>query len=168
MIAIPTTKKFLQINSLSATLAFTSLALITLVLTFLVLPLANLRIHFFQAGIFTTAFLFGPLAGALVGGLTSSYVALAIMHNPWIIGGNALLGFFSAYFYTKNHPVKAALLAYAIQLPYLIFTDIFLAHMPVYTVSGIVLILFFENLICGLIATTLTLQIKTLLNPPQD
>jgi uncharacterized membrane protein len=168
MIAIPTTKKFLQINSLSAALAFTSLALITLILTFLVLPLGNLRIHFFQTGIFTTAFLFGPLAGTLVGGLTSSYVAIAIMHNPWIIGGNALLGFFSARYYLTNHPVKAALLAYAIQLPYLIFTDIFLAHMPVYTVSGIVLLLFFENLLCGLIATTLTPQIKTLLNPPQD
>ena len=168
MIALPSIKEknFILINSVATAIILSLISLITFALTFLVLPLGNLRIHFFQAGIFTTSFLFGPLAGALVGGLTSSYVALAIMHNPWIIGGNALLGFFSARFYLTNHPVKAALLAYAIQLPYLIFTDIFLAHMLSSAVLRIALLLFFENLICSTAAMIIVPTVKNLLRRP--
>lgn len=157
------TKKFVLINSFVAVAALISLSLITFFLTFLVLPFQHLRIHFFQAGIFTTAFLFGPLTGALVGGLTSSYTALAVLHNPWIIGGNAILGFFAAYFYRKMHPVKAVLAAYLIQLPYLVITDIFLAHMPLNIVKGIVFLLFYENLFCGTAAMVIAPFIKNFL-----
>ena len=147
-----TKREFLSLNSLMRAFALLSLFSITFGLTFLVFPFAEWKLHFYQAGIFTAGFLFGPLAGAAVGALSSSYNALYVLHNPWIIGGNALLGFAAAYFYTRMHPLKAALAGFAVQVPYLIVTDIYLMNMPVSTVAGITLTLLAANTICALAA----------------
>ena len=143
-------REFLPINSFCRWSALAALGAIAFGLTFLVFPFSQWELHFFQAAVFSSAFLFGPLAGAAVGFVSSSYNGLYILHNPWILGGNAILGFAAAYFYTRMHPVKAVLAAYAVQLPYLLATDIYLAQMPVAVVAGLVLTLLAENLICAL------------------
>lgn len=154
-------KKFILVNSLVSAVVLTVLLLATLLLTFLVLPIGQLKVHLFQAGIFTAGFLFGPWIGALVGGLSSSYVALAVLNNPWVIGGNAILGFLAAYFYRKIHPIKAVMIAYLIQIPYLVLTDIYLARMPLSVVIGIVQVLFIGNLLSATVAMMVTPLIKS-------
>ena len=142
-------REFLPLNSFYRRFALAALGALAFGLTFLVFPFAQWELHFFQAALFASAFLFGPLAGAAVGFLSSSYNGLYVIHNPWILGGNAILGFAAAYFYTRMHPVKAALAAYAVQLPYLLITDIYLMQMPLGVVAGLVFTLLAENAICG-------------------
>ena len=147
-----TKREFFSLNSFMRAFALLSLASITFGLTFLVFPFAEWKLHFYQAGIFTAGFLFGPLAGASVGALSSSYNALYILHNPWIMGGNALLGFAAAYFYTRMHPFKAALAGFAVQVPFLWATDVYLMNMPFSSVAGITLTLLAANIVCALAA----------------
>ena len=145
-------REYLPLNSFMRLSALAAIAVIAFGLTFLIFPFAGWELHFFQAGIFAAAFLFGPLAGAAVGALSSSYNGLYVLHNPWIIGGNALLGFTAAYFFTRMHPMKAVLAAFAIQVPYLIATDVFLMSMPAAIFTGILATLFIEAIACGVCA----------------
>ena len=155
--------KFLPVDSFIRVVVLISLAALAFSLSFAVVPFMQWRLHFFQFGIFLSAFLFGPFAGAAVGALSSSYSGLFVLSNPWIIGGNAILGFFAAYLYTRTTPFKAALGAYAIQLPYLLVTDIFFVGMPLMVVLGVVLTLFAENLLCAFMATAMAPHIRALL-----
>ncbi|VVB98704.1 Uncharacterised protein [uncultured archaeon] len=145
-------REYLPVNSFMRAAALVSLAAIAFGLTFLVFPFEQWRVHFFQAGIFASGFLFGPLAGLAVGALSSSYNGLYVINNPWIIGGNALLGLSAAYFYTRMHPMKAVAAAFAIQVPYLIITDVFIVGMPLAVFGGILATLAAEALICGFAA----------------
>lgn len=145
-------REFLPLNSFYRWFALAALGALAFGLTFLVFPFAQWELHFFQAAVFSSAFLFGPLAGAAVGIVSSAYTGLYVIHNPWIIGGNAILGLAVAYFYTRMHPVKAALAAFAVQLPYLLLTDIYLASTPLSFEAGIVFTLFVECIICGFAA----------------
>lgn len=156
--------KFLEVNSYLRVFALISLAVLTFALTFMVIPFAEWRMHFFQAGIFTAAFLFGPFAGAVVGALSGSYTGLFILNNPWIIGGNALLGFSAAYLYTRTTPFKAAMGAFAIQLPYLFITDVLFVNMPLTIVMMIATTLLITNIICALIASSITPQLRLMLS----
>lgn len=155
---------FLPVDSFVRLIAFASLAVLTFALTFMVVPFAQWQLHFFQMGIFLSAFLFGPFAGALVGALSSSFNGLYMIHNPWIIGGNALLGFFTAYLYTKTTPFKAAMGGYAIQLPYLVATDVLFAGMPLMIVLGLAATLFAENLLCAFAAATMAPHLRAMLS----
>jgi uncharacterized membrane protein len=156
--------KFLPVDSFVRIFALVSIAVLTFLLTFIVVPFAQWQLHFFQLGIFLSAILFGPFVGALVGALSSSYNGMFIIHNPWIIGGNALLGFFTAYLYTKTTPFKAAMGAYAIQLPYLLATDVLFAGMPLMVVAGLVATLFFENIICAFVAVSMAPHMRALIS----
>jgi len=156
--------RFLPVDSFIRAFALISIAVLTFALTFMVFPFMEWRMHFFQLGIFVSSFLFGPFAGAAVGALSSSYNGLFVIHNPWIIGGNALLGFFTAYLYTRTTPFRAAMGAYAIQLPYLVATDVFLVGMPFAVVAGIVLTLFAENIICAFVAVSMAPHLRAMLS----
>ena len=156
-------KIFVPINSLQRKLVLLSLLIATFVLSFLVVTFSDLRFHFFQAGIFMAGFVFGPLAGLFVGGLSSAYNGLFVINNPWIIFGNGILGFFAAYFYRTMNPTKAVLLAYAIQLPYLLITDILFVHMPVMVVASIAGVLLIENILCALFVGRFAPGLKTAL-----
>jgi len=79
-----------------------------------------------------------------------------MISNPWIIGGNALLGFLAGYLYKRFGAEKAVLAAFAIQIPYLIITDVYLVHMPVAAVIGILGTLLATNIISVLIASRLS------------
>jgi uncharacterized membrane protein len=156
--------KFLEMNSFLRIFALLSLAVLTFALTFAVVPFMEWKLHLFQVGIFTTAFLFGPFAGAAVGALSGSYTGLFVLSNPWIIGGNAILGFSAAYLYTRTTPFKAAMGAFAIQLPYLFITDILFVGMPLAIVTMIALTLLVTNIFCAFIAATLTPQLRMMLS----
>lgn len=145
-----TSEIFLPLNDFKRISVFVILGISAFLLSLLVIPVFDFRFHFFQAAIFIGALLFGPFAGAAIGGFSASYNAVA-MNNLWIIGGNAILGFFAAYFIRKHHPMKAVLMAYAVQLPYLIITDS-IVGMPLARILPIAGILFVENILCGLFA----------------
>ncbi len=156
--------KFLPMDSFVRIFALASIAVLTFSLSFMVLPFMSWEFHFFQLGIFLSAFLFGPFAGAVVGAFSSSYNGLFIIHNPWIIGGNALLGFSAAYLYTKTTPFKAAMAAYAIQLPYLVATDVLFAGMAPMIVLGLAATLLAENVLCAFMAVSMAPHVKALLS----
>ncbi len=155
---------FLPVDSFARVSALVALAALAFGLSFAVVPLAGWQAHFFQLGIFASAFVFGPLAGAAVGALSSSYGALLVLHNPWMIIGNAILGFSAAWLYTRTTPFKAAMGAFALQLPWLAATDVFLMGMPVAAVAGIAMTLFAENVLCALVAASVAPQLRMLLS----
>ena len=154
----------MEINSYLRIGALLSLAILTFALTFAVVPFMEWKLHFFQVGIFASAFLFGPFAGAAVGALSGSYTGLLLLNNPWIIGGNAILGFSAAYLYTRTTPFKAAMGAFAIQLPYLFLTDVLFVGMSLTIVTMIALTLLVTNMFCALMAAALTPQLRMMLS----
>ena len=128
------------------------LVLLTNVLSIFHLDAFGLRIHFFQYLIFLAALLYGPWAGILAGGLGSIYTALAL-HNPYVIIGNIILGLCFGIFAKKLPVVVAAVAAYVVQLPWLLFSDIYLMHMPVAVVEEIAIALLVGNVILAFVAS---------------
>lgn len=110
------------------------------------------KIHFFQYAVFLAASFSGPAGGALTGGFGSLYSALS-MHNPYIIGGNIILGFITGLCLKKNlHVVPAVLLAFIVQLPWLYLTDVYLIQKPPGAVLRLILSLLFSNLLWAILA----------------
>ena len=142
----------LPLNTWMRLCALAAMAGIAFVLTIFSLPFFEWRMHFFQVGIFLAAFVFGPWAGAAVGAVSSSYVALFVIHNPWIIGGNLLLGFFAGYFFPKQGATKSMMWAYTIQIPYLVVTDFFFGATPFSILTGVLITLFATGLLCACVA----------------
>jgi uncharacterized membrane protein len=110
------------------------------------------QIHVFQAAIFLAALLFGRWAGLIAGSAGSLYAAVA-MGNPFILVGNAALGFFAGHFYEKGfRPVAAAMLAFAIQLPWLAVTDHFLMGLSWSFIGALAVSLAASNLLWAVAA----------------
>jgi len=110
------------------------------------------NIHFFQIAIILAAMLFGPIGGAAAGLMGSLYSALA-MHNPYLIVGNIILGFFVGVFFRyKWNVVSAVVAAFAIQLPWLVATDYYLVHMPLPIIGMLAVTLFVSNVIWASVA----------------
>lgn len=123
----------------------------------------GVRIHFFQYLIFLAAIIYGPIGGLISGGFGSVWTAVAL-NNPYIIVGNMLLGvLFGLFIRLKWNLIIAALTAYLIQMPWLWITDIYLAHMPVNVVKGIVVALFFSDILWASIAGWSSKYIKGLI-----
>lgn len=105
------------------------------------------RIHFFQYLIFIVAATYGPIGAAAVGAIGSVYTAVAL-HNPYLIIGNVILGFFAGLFVKRTASiVVAAMAAYLIQLPWLWISDVYLAGMPHPAVKVAVVSLLVSNLL---------------------
>ena len=122
----------------------------------------GIRFHFFQYLIFLAAFIYGPAAGMLSGGLGSLYTAVALK-NPYISVGNMILGGLAGYFMKRKiGVVPAVLLAFAAQLPWLWATDVYLAGMPAAAVNGIVAALLAGNIICAYLAKASAEKVKGL------
>ncbi|MDO8340092.1 MAG: hypothetical protein Q7T16_05555 [Candidatus Burarchaeum sp.] len=119
------------------------------------------KFHIFQVAIFLAAGLFGPLGGILAGSLGAVGSAVAL-NNPYIIVGNVILGGLTGYLYMcrRWHMVFAVLAAFAVQLPWLYYSDIYLAHMPVKAVEGIIVALMISNLMMALIASAILPSLK--------
>ncbi len=133
-------------------------ALAVLVLIPNILGMINLstpwgfQIHVFQAAIFLAALLFGRWAGLVAGSVGSLYAA-ASMGNPFILFGNALLGFFAGHFAERGlRPVAAVMLAFAIQLPWLAVADHFLMGLSWSFIGGLAVSLAASNLLWAVAA----------------
>lgn len=109
------------------------------------------NIHFFQVAIFLAALIYGPMGG-LTSGLVGSIYTAAMMNNQYIVVGNVILGFFVGLFAKKFNVIIAVLLAFIIQLPWLLATDYYLIHMPTTVLKGLVIALLVSNIIWALIA----------------
>jgi len=122
----------------------------------------GVRIHFFQYLIFLAALIYGPMGGLISGAFGSFYTAMAL-HNPYVIVGNIVLGtLFGIFIRLKWNIIIAALAAYLIQMPWLWFSDIYLANMPVNVVKGIVVALLFSDLIWAFAARLTYRQLRDL------
>lgn len=112
----------------------------------------GVRIHFFQYLIFLAALIYGPAGGLISGAFGSLYTAIAL-HNPYVIMGNIILGtLFGLFVRLKWNLIIAAITAYLIQMPWLWVTDIYLANMPMKVVKGIVVALFFSDILWAAVA----------------
>lgn len=126
----------------------------------IVLPF-GFRVHLFQILIFLAAIIYGPFGGAISGGFGSVYTAV-LLNNPYIIIGNMILGFFVGFFLKKGFSIMpSVLLAYAIQLPWLIATDLFVG-MQLAVVEKVVVALFISNLVWAYVAGKSSKYVKRL------
>lgn len=118
------------------------------------------KIHFFQLAIFIAAIFYGPRGGLLAGALGSILPAF-LAHNPYVIIGNMILGFLVGLFVNRGFPIIwAAFLAYSLELPWLIFTDYYLVHLPVPAIEKIIITLAVSNTIWAICTHYLTPSIK--------
>ena len=110
------------------------------------------KIHLFQYLVFIAAAVYGPFGGLISGGFGSLFTAV-FLNNPYIIVGNMILGFFAGWFFRKGiNLIAAVFFAYLIHMPWLWLTDVYLAGMPIKIVNGVVIALFFSDLVWALAA----------------
>ena len=103
------------------------------------------KIHLFQVAIILAAAIFGPAGGALSGFAGSIYAAL-IMGNPYLMVGNALLGFFTGVFLRHGFSLLPAVwIAFGMQLPWLILTDLYLVQLSLPMIRDLILALLLSN-----------------------
>ncbi|MDP7180061.1 MAG: hypothetical protein QF824_02235 [Candidatus Woesearchaeota archaeon] len=121
------------------------------------------QIHSFQVAVFLAALIYGPSGGFLSGFVGSFYSAL-LTGNPYIIVGNAILGFFVGLFARYGFNVAlSVLLAYMIQLPWLLITDFYLVHLPVPFLQGLIIALLVSNMVWAIVASVAIKPVKKLL-----
>lgn len=121
------------------------------------------KIHIFQYLIFLAAIIYGPTGGLISGAFGSLFTAITL-NNPYIIIGNIILGFFVGFLTRlKWNVILAVLTAYLIQLPWLYYSDIYLAHMPVKVVHGVIIALFLSNMLWSTVASLTYKPIKSLI-----
>ena len=110
------------------------------------------KIHAFQLAIFIAAIVYGP-TGGLLSGLLGSFYSAFIMATAYIVGGNAILGFFVGLFVRhRMHTILAVLLAFIIQLPWLIVTDYYLMGLSASFIQALVIALVISNLVWATVA----------------
>lgn len=132
------------------------------ILGFINIPtIFGFKIHFFQIALFLAAAIYG-LEGGLIAGLLGSMYSAMIMNNPYILIGNAILGLFTGYFFKKGfHLVTSVLIAFLIQIPWLILTDYYLVGISMKFISFLLISLTISNL---LFATLIHYTHKYVLN----
>jgi uncharacterized membrane protein len=146
----------MKLNSRLAAFVATMGALAN-VLGLLVVPAGVVNIHFTQIPVLLAGLSVGPVSGAFVGfiGFVTSASRLP-RANPYILGGNAILGFFTGLFYSRIRRMKAkpivpqtiaVLAAYLVQAPYVFITDVYLMAMPIPIVLLIMGVLLVEDVI---------------------
>ncbi len=135
-----------------AALAFGLLVLLPCLLSLVNVTFAgNWKIHFFPAAIFLAAMSFGP-AGGLIAGVTGSLYSALFLGNPYLLVGNALLGFLTGIFFRRTgRMVPAAMLAFACQLPWLVVSDYYFVHLPVGFIARLAIVLCLGNLLWAIL-----------------
>lgn len=139
------------------------LAIFPNLLGLIVLPTVfGINFHFFQYFIFLAAAVFGPFGGIISGAFGSIYTA-ALLKNPFIVIGNIILGFFTGYSLNKKRSfLQSVTIAFIIQLPWLVATDIFFAKMLPEIVLGTIVSLTISNVLCAVLADYSFKKIKSL------
>ncbi len=149
--------------SMSRFVAFVAvMSALSNVLGFMVIPAGVVTLHLIQFPIVLSGLAAGSVAGGLVGFFGAFVMAFTLPKaNPYLLGGNALLGFLTGLLYSKIRrlsgklilpQVLSVILAYVIQMPYVYVTDVYLMAMPHPVVMSIIGALFVENLISALIS----------------
>jgi uncharacterized membrane protein len=140
------------------------------VLGFIVVPVGPMTFHLIQLPIVFSGLAVGPLAGGLVGFFGAFVMAFTLSKpNPYIVVGNAILGFLTGTFYSKlRHmsrrsilpQVISVVLAYALQMPYVYVTDVYLMGMPSPVVLGILVVLLVEDVISTMISHVILYRVN--------
>ena len=101
--------------------------------------LFGVKVHVFQYFILLAAFNFGPLGGAAVGAASCWITAMAL-GNPYIIIGNALLGFVAGFMFRKTEKIAlSVVIAFLCQVVWILLSDILFMNMPAGRVGMIIL-----------------------------
>lgn len=109
------------------------------VLGYFAIPIGTTSMHFMQLPIILSGLALGSIAGGIVGFTGSAAMAFTLQTpNPFILPGNAILGFFTGLFYSRlrnrKPPILPQLLsvigAIIIQFPYTYVSDIYGMSMP--------------------------------------
>ena len=137
-----------------AALAFGLLVLLPCFLSLINVTFAqSWKIHFFPAAFFLAAISFGP-AGGMIAGVTGSLYSAILLGNPYLIAGNALMGFLTGVFFRKTSKIiPSVLLAFACQLPWLIVSDYYFVGLPAMFIAKLAVVLFLGNLLWALLTS---------------
>jgi len=140
------------------------------VLGFIVVPAGPMTFHLIQLPIVFSGLAVGSLAGGLVGFFGAFVMSFTLPKpNPYLIVGNAILGFLTGTFYSKlrhmsSKPILpqmiSVLLACALQMPYVYVTDVYLMGMPSLVVLGILVVLLVEDVISTLISHVILYRVN--------
>jgi hypothetical protein len=138
--------------------AFSLIVLLPFLLSLINITFAeNWKIHFFPAAIILAAIVFGA-TGGIIAGISGSLYSALFLGNPYILVGNALFGLLIAVFYKKTDKiVLSVLLAYLCELPWIILSDYYLAHLSADFIAKLVVVLLLGNFLW---ATLIQLGIK--------
>ena len=129
-------------------------------LGFFAIPLGPTRFHLLQVPIILAGLSLGPWIGGLVGFVGAGVMAYNTL-NPYLLLGNAILGFSVGAVYSRLKRRKgipllpqliSVIVAFIVQSPYVYVTDVFLVGMPSPLVQTVILpILFVEDVISVLL-----------------
>jgi hypothetical protein len=131
-----------------AAIAFALLIISPFMLSLINLTFAqSWKVHFFPAAIILAALIFGA-AGGLVAGVAGSLYSALLLGNPYLIAGNALFGLLTGIFYKKtNKIILSVLLAFALEIPWLIFSDYYLVGLSAEFITKLLAVLFLANVL---------------------
>ena len=135
------------------------------------IPLGITSIHLMQLPIILSGLVLGFWSGGITGFIGSILMAYTLSpSNPYILLGNAILGFFTGLIYSYLKKTKkrqiipqtlSVLAAYLIQLPYLYITDVYFMPIPSQVVLTVILPkLLLEDMISVLISHIVLYRIE--------
>lgn len=140
------------------------------ILGYFSIPIGTAKIHFMQLPIILSGLALGSLAGGTVGFIGAIMMASTLSPpNPFILFGNAILGFFTGFFYFHLKRMKPLIIpqllsvvgAIFIQFPYVYISDVYLMTMPsAFVLSFLLPKLFFENVISLVLAHIILFRIN--------
>ncbi|MEE8322730.1 MAG: ECF transporter S component [Candidatus Bathyarchaeia archaeon] len=135
------------------------------------IPLGLTSIHLMQLPIILSGLVLGSWSGGITGFIGTILMAYTLSpSNPYILLGNAILGFFTGLIYSYLKKTKkrqiipqtlSVLAAYLIQLPYLYITDVYFMPIPSQIVLTVILPkLLLEDMISVLISHIVLYRIE--------
>lgn len=140
------------------------------ILGFFAIPIGITKIHLMQLPIILSGLALGPWIGGLVGFIGATAMAFNLAPaNPYILLGNAILGFFTGLFYLYLRKMKvrpiipqviSVLGAYLIQAPYVYVTDVYFMTMPPFLVLAILVKLLLEDVISVLLSHVILFRVN--------
>ena len=137
-------------------------------LGFFAISMGPTKFHLLQLPIILAGLSLGPWIGGLVGFVGAAVMAYTTL-NPYLLLGNAILGFSVGALYSrlkgKGIPLVPQLIslivAYIVQSPYIYVTDVFLMAMPSQLVQAVILpTLFVEDVISVLLCHPILFRVN--------
>ncbi len=156
----------------SKQIAFTAvMCALANVLGFLTIPIGVTDIHLMQLPIILAGLSLGSWLGGLTGFIGAAVMAYRLRPpNPYILLGNAILGFLTGWFYSRikkmrGRPVIPQLLsvlgAIVVQFPYIYVTDVYLMPIPSQVVLTTILPkIFLEDIISVLLSHIILFRVN--------